>query len=82
MTKMTQPNHLLTVCQTYFSLKYDLKKHLYYIINNLCCINFMIYSVITSAKHGCFILYQENIIAYLNESADSHGFPEKKKYML
>lgn len=39
----------------------------------------MIYSVITSAKHGCFILYQENIIAYLNESADSHGFPEKKK---
>lgn len=42
----------------------------------------MIYSVITSAKHDCFILYQENIIAYLNESADSHGFPEKKKYML
>ena len=42
----------------------------------------MIYSVITSAKHGCFILYQENIIAYINESADSHGFPEKKKNML
>lgn len=42
----------------------------------------MIYSVITSAKHGCFILYQENIIAYLNKSADSHGFPEKKKYVV
>ena len=42
----------------------------------------MIYSVITSAKHGCFILYQENIIAYLNESADSHGFPEKKVYVV
>ena len=38
----------------------------------------MICSVITSAKYGCFILYQENIIAYLNKSADSHGFPEKK----
>lgn len=42
----------------------------------------MIYSVITSAKHGCFILYQENIIAYLNKSADSHGFPEKKVYVV
>ena len=42
----------------------------------------MICSVITSAKYGCFILYQENIIAYLNKSADSHGFPEKKVYVV